>query len=329
VPAPSLQQLAAMDARKYGVPAGVFVRQIRQESGFNPNARSSAGAQGIAQFMPATARGFGLKNPFDPVASLDAAARYDANLLKKYGSVARALSAYNSGRPDAYLDPAFAGGQTHDYVQSILGGAEQAPGQPQQPVQPGGPPTAGAAPGGAPSSAGLVSLLLASRQSAGLDTPSALVQLLGQPPAASGQSPAANGPSSSPSSAPSAQPAVAGAKYLTLAPGVSLNGVDPELVGAANALSMALGGGVTVSSGERDRAKQAQLYQRYLASGKNPAFIAAAPGSSNHERGKALDLLYKGKPIALAVPAETLRKFGLWNPVKGDYPHTTRLGVRG
>jgi cell wall-associated NlpC family hydrolase len=148
VPAPSLQQLAAMDARKYGVPAGVFVRQIRQESGFNPNARSSAGAQGIAQFMPATARAVGLKNPLDPVASLDAAARFDADLIRRYGSVPRALSAYNSGRPDAYLDPAFAGGQTHDYVQSILGGAGKAPAQPQQPVHPGALPAAGAAPGG-------------------------------------------------------------------------------------------------------------------------------------------------------------------------------------
>src|SRR4051812_12180397 len=108
---PNLKAVAAADARRYGIPVNVFERQIQQESGFNPNARSSAGAEGIAQFMPATARGFGLKDPFDPVASLDAAARYDSNLLHKYGSLAAALSAYNSGRPDAYKDPNFAHGQ--------------------------------------------------------------------------------------------------------------------------------------------------------------------------------------------------------------------------
>ena len=115
------QQVAAADARKYGLPAQVFLRQIQQESGFNPNARSGAGAEGIAQFMPATAAGFHI-NPLDPIQALDAAARYDSQLVNKYGSLARALSAYNSGRPDAYQDPGFAGGQTYRYVKDILGG---------------------------------------------------------------------------------------------------------------------------------------------------------------------------------------------------------------
>lgn len=118
----NLRALAASYAKRYGLPESVFLAQIQQESGFNPNARSSAGAEGIAQFIPSTAKAYGLDNPFDPQASLDAAARYDSDLLKKYGTIQRALSAYNSGRPDAYKDPNFAGGQTYRYVKDILSG---------------------------------------------------------------------------------------------------------------------------------------------------------------------------------------------------------------
>ena len=118
---PNYQAMAAAAAQKYGVPVPVFLRQISQESGFNPGARSGAGALGIAQFMPSTAASMGV-NPMDPASALDGAARLDAQNIKKYGSIARALSAYNSGRPDAYLDPKFAGGQTYNYVRSIMGG---------------------------------------------------------------------------------------------------------------------------------------------------------------------------------------------------------------
>lgn len=111
--------IALQDAQKYGIPPEVFLAQINQESGFNPNARSSAGALGIAQFIPSTARAYGV-DPMNPISALDGAARYDASLLKKYGNVSRMLSAYNSGRPDAYTDPNFAGGQTYHYVRTIL-----------------------------------------------------------------------------------------------------------------------------------------------------------------------------------------------------------------
>jgi hypothetical protein len=131
-----LQQVATQKAQQYGVPVGLFLRQIGQESGWNPNARSGAGALGIAQFIPSTAKAYGLSNPFDPVAALDAAARYDATLLKQYGSPARMLSAYNSGRPDAYQDPNFAGGQTYHYVRSILGGTTPSVPSPSTPQTP-------------------------------------------------------------------------------------------------------------------------------------------------------------------------------------------------
>lgn len=111
--------------------------------------------------------------------------------------------------------------------------------------------------------------------------------------------------------------------------GSTLQGVDPELVRHVNELGEYLGKDITVTSGFRDRAKQAALYQRYVDSGFDRSKIAARAGLSNHEFGRALDLVINGVPIASAVPAATLRRFGLHNPVSGDLPHTTLLGISG
>jgi soluble lytic murein transglycosylase-like protein len=93
----SLTTLAQQDAIAAGIDPTYFLKQIQQESGFNPTAKSSAGAEGIAQFMPGTAAGLGV-NPWDPAASLKAAANYMAQLIKQYGgSEAKGLAAYNAG----------------------------------------------------------------------------------------------------------------------------------------------------------------------------------------------------------------------------------------
>jgi soluble lytic murein transglycosylase-like protein len=93
----SLTTLAQQDAIAAGIDPTYFLKQIQQESGFNPKAVSPAGAQGIAQFMPGTAASLGV-NPWDPAASLKAAANYMGQLVKKYGgSEAKALAAYNAG----------------------------------------------------------------------------------------------------------------------------------------------------------------------------------------------------------------------------------------
>jgi cell wall-associated NlpC family hydrolase len=149
--AANFRAVAAQDAARFIGPQYVqdFLRQINQESGFNPNARSGAGAQGIAQFMPATAREYGV-NPNDPISSLAGAAKYDAQLLHQYGTIQRALSAYNSGKPDAYKDPNFAGGQTYNYVRSILGGTPAAAGG-----APASPSPAAVAPTPTPAAAGI------------------------------------------------------------------------------------------------------------------------------------------------------------------------------
>jgi hypothetical protein len=141
--------MAVAAAKAYGLDPSIFLRQIQQESGFNPNARSGAGAEGIAQFMPATAQGEGV-NPWNPQQALMGAAKMDAGNLHKYGSYAQMLSAYNSGKANAYLDPNFAGGQTYRYVKDILGGKTPSVG----PSAPAGAGGAGGAPslGGGPSS---------------------------------------------------------------------------------------------------------------------------------------------------------------------------------
>jgi hypothetical protein len=84
-------------ADRWNVPAELLAAQLQAESGFDPNARSPAGALGIAQFMPATARAYGLANPFDPAAAIDAQARLMRDLLARFGKVELALAAYNAG----------------------------------------------------------------------------------------------------------------------------------------------------------------------------------------------------------------------------------------
>jgi soluble lytic murein transglycosylase-like protein len=93
---------------------------IRHESGFNPSAGSSAGAQGLMQLMPETARYLGVENPLDPVQNVAGGSRYFAEQYARYRDVALALSAYNAG-PTAVAShggiPEYR--ETQGYVSSI------------------------------------------------------------------------------------------------------------------------------------------------------------------------------------------------------------------
>ena len=84
-------------AKAYGLPEAFFRRLIWQESRFNPRAVSHAGAQGIAQFMPGTARWRGLSDPFDPSLALFASARWLRELWVEFGNLGLAAAAYNAG----------------------------------------------------------------------------------------------------------------------------------------------------------------------------------------------------------------------------------------
>ena len=86
VPAP-FRGLVTSAALGAGLPPVLLAALLRSESGFDPRAVSPAGAQGIAQFMPATARGLGLRDPFDLGEAIPAAARLLAGHLRAFGSV--------------------------------------------------------------------------------------------------------------------------------------------------------------------------------------------------------------------------------------------------
>jgi soluble lytic murein transglycosylase-like protein len=108
-------------ASRHGVDPALLAGLVRQESNFNPRAGSPAGAQGLTQLMPATARGLGVTDPLDPAQSLDGGARYLRQMLDKFGGdPTRALAAYNAG-PGAVARfggvPPYA--ETQNYVRQV------------------------------------------------------------------------------------------------------------------------------------------------------------------------------------------------------------------
>ena len=117
--------LVTAAAQRYGLDPAILHGLIQQESGFNPNAGSPAGAQGLTQLMPGTAAGLGVTNPFDPAQSIDGGARYLRRQLDAFGGdVVKALAAYNAG-PTAVSRyggvPPYA--ETQAYVQKVLANA--------------------------------------------------------------------------------------------------------------------------------------------------------------------------------------------------------------
>ncbi|MGE3621768.1 MAG: lytic transglycosylase domain-containing protein [Acidimicrobiia bacterium] len=92
---PYADLFAAAGAR-HGIPPALLAAVARAESGFDPRAVSRAGAQGLMQIMPATARGLGV-DPLVPEQAVDGAARLLAGHLERFGSVELALAAYNAG----------------------------------------------------------------------------------------------------------------------------------------------------------------------------------------------------------------------------------------
>jgi hypothetical protein len=117
-----LQQLIISASRKYNLNPDLLSALISQESNYKPGAISKAGAQGLTQLMPDTAKQYGVDNPFDASQNIEGGAHYLADLLKRYNNnIASALAAYNEGQGnfDKYgISPKNI--ETRDYVDSVI-----------------------------------------------------------------------------------------------------------------------------------------------------------------------------------------------------------------
>lgn len=276
---PDYRAEAKRIAREQGVPEDLFLKLVRQESGFNPKAVSRAGAIGLAQLMPGTAQGLGV-DPFDPVQNLTGGARYLKQQFTKFGRWDLALAAYNAG-PGAVARyggiPPFK--ETQGYVKKIMGGSVVP--APARAASSGLTPAVtltdpAAAPAGlSPAISGILD-----RNAALLGTPS-LSPLLAKfaPPA--------------PLAAPKAPPVPAPAAFEVPQDPPRLTGFKPAFKSALDRLIAASGGRVTVTSGYRSPERQAELYAaavKKYGSEKAARKWVAPPGKSRHGEGVAADL---------------------------------------
>ena len=117
----AFDQLIRQAAQHHGVSEGLVKAIMHTESGFNSNAKSPVGAQGLMQLMPATARRFNVSNSYDPQQNIYGGAKYLSWLMKRFnGNTNLALAAYNAGEGnvDKYGDvPPFR--ETRDYVKRV------------------------------------------------------------------------------------------------------------------------------------------------------------------------------------------------------------------
>jgi hypothetical protein len=114
-------------AKRYGLDPALLKGVIKQESGFDPSAQSSAGARGLMQLMPSTAKGLGVSDPTNPAQSINGGARYLSQMIRLFGGdVQKGLAAYNAGPGNVKKYggvPPFE--ETQNYVRRVMGYAAE------------------------------------------------------------------------------------------------------------------------------------------------------------------------------------------------------------
>ena len=119
---PNFEDIIREQSAKNGVDENLLKAVIKTESGFNPNARSGAGAMGLMQLMPQTAESLGVLDPYNPEQNVEGGTKYLKKLLSKYdGNKEMALAAYNAGpgTVDRYGGiPPYR--ETQNYVKNVL-----------------------------------------------------------------------------------------------------------------------------------------------------------------------------------------------------------------
>ena len=121
IPAPRYRDEIACASERTGLAPALITAVIAAESNFNPNARSSKGAQGLMQLMPATAASLGVRNVWDPRQNIRAGSDFLARLYAKYDDLSLALAAYKAGEGTVARHggvPPFR--ETRNYVRRVL-----------------------------------------------------------------------------------------------------------------------------------------------------------------------------------------------------------------